>query len=555
MPAAKRSKEPRAIAQDVVAQMQRAWGESPFYQAQLKGPAPDRLLFQPSDPRSPDPAIAEALFKGKISIGAETLDCEGEIERVFDLAKPGPLHTFLHDFSWLRHAGALGERAAHPARTLARAWLERCEKWSPEAWTPYLTGERLTHLCAHGAMLLKGGDALWRSRILSSMARQTRHLARAGHRAATGYERLMTAAGLALAGLCLPGCEDEHERGLELLRRELRLQVRPDGGHVGRNPSEQLAMVVRLQMIAAALEARRKPAPGFLRHVIGRAAANVLFFRAADGLLAVFNGGYEDDAKTVLSVVQSVDPDAAPPGFARHSGFQRLESGRALVIADASTPRAGGRFEGAGSFHFSSGRARIVVNCGNGAHLSPEWGKALRQAAAHSTLSAEPASAFLLSGGAATHRRAEDVRGQLLEIERAFIAGDPESPRYIRRFFLAAGGDNLRGEDQFIAAPPALAGAWRLRFHLHPSVKASLARDRRSVILSLPNREGWRFRTNSPVITLERSVYCGGGGLPAAAEQIVLAPSGLEAGEGSDMIVKWAFRRLDGAWSSEGKGA
>ncbi|GAB4517059.1 MAG: heparinase II/III family protein [Amphiplicatus sp.] len=552
MAASRRGNQARVGGQDLVARVQRVWGESPFYQARLNGPAPDRLYHQPTDPRTPDRALAESLFRGRLAIGAESVDCEGEVERIWDLVvASGPLHSFLHDFSWLRHAGAVGEAGLRPARRLIRAWLDRCERWSPDAWTPYLTGERLTQLCCHAPLALRGEDALWRSRLLSSMARQTRHLARVCHRAETGYERLMTAAGLALAGLCLPGCEEQAERGLELLRRELRLQIRPDGGHISRNPSQQLAIVIRLQMVLKALEARRMPVPGFLRHTVGRMAANALFFRCGDGALAVFNGGYEDDPKSVLAVRQALDDDTVPQGFARHSGFQRLEAARAVVIADVSTGRGPGRFDGAASVHFSSGRGRIVVNCGNGAHLPGEWGRALRQAAAHSTLSSDPPLA-LFSGGAIAHRRAEDIRGQFLEIERRATVETPDCPRHLRRLYLSAGGDDLRGEDVIFHPPEALARAWRIRFHLHPGVKASLARDGRSVILALPAREGWRFRTDAPVLRLEKSVYCGAGGLPAATEQIVLAPDGLEVGDREAIVVKWAFRRLDGAWSAEG---
>lgn len=548
---ARRKNQAVNVAQDVVSRVQRAWGESPFYQAQLKGPAPDRLHFQPVDHRAPDRALGEALLSGKITIGADSVDGEGEIEKIWDLAPPsGQLHSFLHEFSWLRHCEALGEKAEGPARALTRAWLDRNEKWSPEAWEPFLTGERLAHLCCHSALMLRGADALWRSRLLTSMARQTRHLARAGHRTSTGFERLMTSLALSIAGLCLPGCDNEAERGLELLRRELRLQIRPDGGHVSRNPSQQLSIVLRLQMIVKALEARRLPAPGFLKHVIGKAAANVQFFRAGDGHLAVFNGGYEDDSRAVLAALQSIEPDAAPTGFARHTGFQRLEGARALVIGDVGAPTSPRRFESTGSFHFSSGRSRVVVNCGNGAHLPGDWGKVLHQGAAHSTLSAEGsvATSILALGGAVMHRRAEDGRGHLLEIDRSFGGdGRETAARHVRRLYLSAGGDNLRGEDALIDAPEALASAWRLRFHLHPTVRASLARDGRSVILALPNREGWRFRTNCHVLRLEKSVYCGEGALPVATEQIVLAPQAdLERGEVSAMLVKWAFRRLDG---------
>ena len=541
------------VAGDIARRFQRAWGESPFYQSQLKGPAPDRLALKPIDPYGADKALGEGIAAGRLSIGAQSVDCEGEIERLWALAgREGPLYDFLHRFVWLRHLAALGQRGRDPALRLAEAWLADNEKWSPESWEPYTTGERLIHLCCHGQVVIARGDALWRSRILTSMARQTRHLARAGHRAGAAHERLMTAMALTVVALALPGCESEAEKGVELLRRELRLQIRPDGGHISRNPSRQLEIVVRLQMVLKALEARRMPTPGFLRHMIGRAAAHVQLFRSGDGRLAVFNGGYEDDGAALSSALTAVDEAAEPTGFARHSGFQRLEAARSVLIADIGAARGGatatGGFQGGASFHFSSGRSRLVVNCGSGAQLPGEWANALRLAAAHSTLSTEPreAGAGLARGAVITHRRAEDVKGHLLEIERCFGA-EPDAMRHIRRFYLAARGDDLRGEDRIAGASAAMRAGWRLRFHLHPGVKASAARDGRSIILALPNKEGWRFRCNFPNLTIDRSVYCGAGGLPQASEQIVIAPDGLEDDAAGDIVARWSFRRMDAA--------
>ncbi len=540
----------RELTAGVARRMQRAWGESPFYQAQLNGPAPDRLALKPVDPYGPDKALGDAVISGRLTIGAEAVDCEGELEHLWLLAgDAGPLHDFLHRFVWLRHLAALGARGREPAQRLAEAWFVANEKWSPVSWEPYTTGERLIHLCCHGQVVIARGDALWRSRVLTSMARQTRHLARAGHRAGAAHERLMTAMALTVAALALPGCEPEAEKGLELLRRELRLQIRPDGGHVSRNPSRQLELVVRLQMVLKALEARRMPTPGFLRHMIGRAAAHVQLFRAGDGRLAIFNGGFEDDGAALTAALTSVDEAAEPTGFARHSGFQRLEAARSVVIADIGAARGGAAtpsaFQSSASFHFSSGRARIVVNCGSGSQLPGEWAASLRQAAAHSTLSTEPreAGAALFRNALITHRRAEDPRGHLLEIERS-LGGDQEAFKHIRRFYLAVRGDDLRGEDRLVGANAAIRAGWRLRFHLHPGVRASLARDGRSIIVALPNREGWRFRSNCLNLEIARSVYCGGGGLPQSTEQIVIG-GGLESADGGDIVVRWSFRRME----------
>ena len=40
-------------------------GESPFYQSRLRGPAPDRLYYQPDDPRTPDKDFCAELPRRK----------------------------------------------------------------------------------------------------------------------------------------------------------------------------------------------------------------------------------------------------------------------------------------------------------------------------------------------------------------------------------------------------------------------------------------------------------------------------------------------------------
>lgn len=530
---------------DVVSRVRKAWGESPFYQAQLKGPAPDRLLYQPDDPYAPDKTVAQSLLRGRLALGEESVDCEGELEKLWDLpAQDGALNAYLQEFSWLRHLSALGDEGKAPARALMRAWLDRYERWSAESWEPYFVSERLVQLCAHYPLLLSGTDALWRSRVLACMARQTRHLARTAHRSNTGFDRLMTSLGLAVAGYCLPGCEGPAERGLEMARRELRLQLRPDGGHVSRNPSRQLKLALRLQALLKATEARGFQAPGFLRHMGQRTAAMATFFRCADGRLAVFNGGYEDDAKALIAVQNGADADLGPTDFARHSGYHKLTAARALLIVDTAND-AGAGFKSGGSLHFSSARSRILGNCGNGAHRGPAWRKALEQRSAHSALSFEdggPQPSF----GEVSHRRAEAPTGHLLEFERKLAGAQGGEGLYLRRLFLSPNGADLRGEESLAGLTAAELARAMWRFHLHPGLRASLARDRKSVILLLPNKEGWRFKSNCRELALEKSVYCGASGAPAASEQIVIRGGHFETRDPAALSVKWALQRLDG---------
>lgn len=576
-----RNKRHKALSTNggILSKVQQAWGPGPLHKAKLSGPAPDRLYLQPSYPRTPDRILTENFLQGKIQLAGTSVEIQGNLSQLWEqLPKEGEIFDYSHGFSWLQGIALLNREGSdllqnNTVKDIVEGWLDHHENWSPSIWSPALVAERLMHWCCQSDMILKHGDTLWRSRFLNSMAHQARHLAHVAHKAPPGIAALNTAMGLCLAGLCLPACDVALERGQELMRRELRLQVRSDGGHISRNPSNQLELVIRLQMVEKAYLDRGIEVPGHLRLVLGRATSMVQFFRCPDGKLAVFNGGYEDDSSAIIETAKIKDEDAIPFGFARYTQYQRLNAARALLIADVGARLKDTRenavlsnFTGSGSFQFSSGRNRLVVNCGNGDHLGGEWPKAMRQDSAHSGLSFEGNNHKSIFTGETKHHRLEEVSGILLEITKPFHtksasvapAHDSDMPGWQRRLYLAAGGDDLRGEDRLFNIPLKLAALWRFRFHLAPGIKASLARDEQSVILACPNEEGWRFRTNFTGLRLENSVYCGCGGAPLNTEQIVLAPSitehgahqgherGVDMSDSCDIIIKWAFKRLDG---------
>src|SRR5690606_27644877 len=104
-----------------------------------------------------------------------------------------------------------------------------------------------------------------------------------------------------------------------------------------------------------------------------------------------------------------------------------------------------------------------------------------------------------------------------------------------RRLYLAESGEDVRGEDLVEAATPQ---PFTLRFHLHPAVKANLSNDGDAVLLRLPSGGGWRLRADGAALTLEESIYVGGGDA-RRSEQVVLNifPDGAQ-------IVKWAITKV-----------
>jgi len=76
-----------------------------------------------------------------------------------------------------------------------------------------------------------------------------------------------------------------------------------------------------------------------------------------------------------------------------------------------------------------------------------------------------------------------------------------------------------------------------VRFHLHPSVQASLAQDGGAALLRLPSGMFWRLRAAGAEMSLGESIYLGSGEA-RKTQQVVL--SGTVGAEGA--AVRWALR-------------
>jgi uncharacterized heparinase superfamily protein len=122
--------------------------------------------------------------------------------------------------------------------------------------------------------------------------------------------------------------------------------------------------------------------------------------------------------------------------------------------------------------------------------------------------------------------------------------------RHERRLFLDLATDELRGEDRLTPLGDSAAAGQRrfipflTRFHLHPQVRASLARDGKSVLLRAEGDEtGWWLRTDSREVAIETSVYFQDG-LPRRSQQVVLrGQARLDAGA----KVRWKLAAAE-AW-------
>jgi uncharacterized heparinase superfamily protein len=261
----------------------------------------------------------------------------------------------------------------------------------------------------------------------------------------------------------------------------------------------------------------------------------------------------------IASLLARDEVRGQPFAYARHSGYQRITSARTLVIMDCGAPPPDEFSVNAHAsclaFELSAGPHRIVVNCGTAHDVRrATWDSALRATAAHSTLTlADTSTSAILNAGLARDylgprllggvgdvetRRVETAQGWMVEASHdGYIARF--GIRHERQVTLTPQGVALVGTDRLLPKTQARGTGleFAIRFHIHPEVRVSPSQGG-DVLLKLPNGEGWRFRSDAPVV-LEESVYLGGDA-SRRAEQLVLSGTVVD----SPVDVAWIFEHV-----------
>ncbi len=523
------------------------WFNGLFYHHTLGGRRARGLTFAPQESWPGDARRGGAILKDEYVFAGHAETEPAALWRAKSATEDWL--AGLHSFDWLRDLRAVGGAAARRrSRDLVMDWLEHEDRWRPVSWRPDVLAQRLASWLTYAEYLFPVEGGVDAKPFLRSLARQSNHLCRVVGLLDPGVERLIALRGLVYAGVCMGEQARRLPRWLDLLATEVNAQVATDGGHLTRSPAVQFAILRHLVDLRTLLRESGIETPQAIQNAIDRMAPMVRFFRHGDGGLALFNDTNEEENWLIDVVLSRAEARGKPLDEAPHIGFQRMMVNRTLVLMDTGpvAPRGFDAQAHAGtlSFEMSVGRQRLIVNCGAYAGAREDWRKAQRTTAAHSTVTIDDLnSAEILSG------KVIGVRPRLARVTRREADGnlwiDAGIAEYCgisglghrRRLYLSSNGGDLRGEDTLVGKGNR---RFSVRFHLHPSVTASLAQNAESVLLRLGDGGGWRIRATGGVASLQESVYLGMRGEPRRTEQVVISGA-LQGGEAQ---IKWALTKL-----------
>ncbi|MGV1956976.1 heparinase II/III family protein [Agrobacterium sp. 22-214-1] len=476
--------------------------------------APDGLVAAPTDLRAIDPYFAEELLRGRIALAGRVVETGGASP--FQVEYPSAVfEERLHAFSWLRHIRSdKSSEACKRARRIVAEWMVlHGKRLAGTAWSPEIAAQRLIAWLSHSPVVLYEADAGFYRRFLKSLVFHVRYLERIVRHAPDGEARLRIRIALAMASIAMPTRLSRIMRNGMKLAQEMERQILPDGGHVSRNPRVMLDLLLDLLPLRQSYINLGHDLPSGLVPAIDRMFPAIRFFRHQGGDLALFNGATATLANELVSVLRYDETAGRPSKVLPDVNYHRLATDDTVIIVDTGYPGSAelsrNAHSGCLSFEMSCGKNRFIVNSGFPRNAAPEYQRASRSTAAHSTVTLADTSSCRLSRSrllgpimvsGVSHvdsRRETDANGNdvLWASHNGYLQNF--GCYHEREIELNAAGTKIKGRDLLRADASAVKTQLQSvtavsRFHIHPHIQIH-QRDEESVYLEAADGTVWLF--------------------------------------------------------------
>ena len=518
----------------------------PGYALTLRGRPAQGFAASPRDLRPVDPNLGRLLLGGRFTLAGHSLEAPAPED---PWNRPSPTRAFatdLHAFQWLPSLMLQEERGAREALRLTLGWATVFARWSPFAWSPPILSRRVFNLSCAARRMGQVATEAERLKLADLLARQARQLLRPPHSLA---EQATSLTAVAVAGCTLAGMSGVGLRrtALHRLTPALARTVMDDGSHASRSPEAGMELLLDLLTLNDVLGQVSETTSEPVRRTIQRLSRALCLHTLPDGRLITLQGGGPSTAARVAAAHTHDDPvPEAADRSGTVGGISRIRSPLLTIVTDIAGPARGPWSATACAqpmaLEILCGKDRLVTGCGWTPQSLDRQG--LRLPPGHSTLTLGESSVAEPLGGWKAEVMGPRLIGPPLHFEVNHRDGeaavwlevehDGWASRFgllhQRRLYLDQKLDELRAEERLHPSPEhrdaarPIAAPYAVRFQLEPGVQASLARDRRSILLRGHSGRGWWFRTDGPDVAIEPSVHVDEG-LTRRSLQIVVRGS------------------------------
>ena len=520
-----------------------------FYNKKLISHIPDRIYYNPSTYLSASLITMNNDFYNIKDISPEKL-WEKSIKNKLEFDN-------LHSFLWLAKLDR--KKTKKVTKKIVSSWIENFFNYNPSTWKMDIIAKRIIAWSSNTDLTLENSDNAYKDKFFLSFIKQSNFLMRNFNSLQNEIDKITCCAAIILSGIMFGEEYINYKTGTKELEKIIKNFFDENGFPKSRNPEEVFICLKYLILIREWLKEAQISVPDFLNDIIIKCGNCYKFLSCDNKQFPLFNGATEINHKDYDIFLKNLKYKFTVKGY-EAADLIKIKKKKLEFFIDCGNPPqniyARNYQAGCLAFELNSNKQKIICNSGYGKYLLPKVTSLSRSTAAHSTLYINDTSSCIFQKnkliskvyGNTLIKKHKVINKEYFEDKKFYNVsashnGYEKKFGYIhsRKIIIAKDEDKIFGEDKLKKTKEFSNSLWySIRFHIYHNIKIVKTKAGNSILISLPNGEGWILKSETNNINIEKSIFFGNKNKILRNESVSL--SGYILGE--IISIKWMIEKV-----------
>tara|TARA_B100000700_G_C15034916_1_gene852327 strand:+ start:715 stop:2370 length:1656 start_codon:yes stop_codon:yes gene_type:complete len=432
----------------------------------------------------------------------------------------------LHSFFWLTKLNRKNSKTT--THNIIKSWIDLYFNYHPYTWEMEITARRIIAWSSNTDISLENSDRFYKKKFFLSLIKQSNFLLKNLNRLPNESGKIICCSAIILSGMMFKENESSYKEGIRELEKIVKNYFDESGFPKSRNPEDVFVCLKYLILIREWLKEAQRTTPDFLNEIIAKSGNCYKLLCNSNNKLPLFNGATEVDHKDFDTFLKNLKYRFSDKKN-EASDIIKIKKKKFEFFIDCGNPPPNNYCKnyqaGCLSFELISNKQKIICNTGYGKYFSQKLISASRSTAAHSTLYINDTSSCIFQKNRLINEiygnsiiQKHKVISKVYSEDKDFYFISASHNGYEKKFGythersikIFKKNDKIHGQDKLKKTKNVnnLINYF-IRFHIYPDTKIVKTKAGNSVLISLPNGEGWFLECKDNPLNIEKNIFLG----------------------------------------------
>ena len=463
----------------------------------------------------------------------------------------------LHSFLWLAKLDRKNSKTI--TKNIISSWISIFFNYDPDTWNMEITAKRIIAWSSNVDITLEDSDKSYKEKFFLSLVKQSNFLSKNLNNLLYMPSKIICCAAIILSGMIFKENEQNYKIGIKELEKIIKNYFDNAGFPKSRNPEEVFICIKYLILLREWHKESQRPIPDFLNEIITKCGNCYALLSCSNKQFPLFNGSTEINHKDYDIFLKNLKYKFINKNY-EVADLIKVKKNKFEFFIDCGNPPPNvfARYYQAGclAFELISNKQKVISNLGYGKYFSSKISSISQSTAAHSTLYINDTSSCVFQKNQSINR----VYGNSLIHKHRVIKKNYTEDKNFYTIIAAHNGyekkygcihtrsikiskkeDKIFGEDEIKKTNKYSNSLnYFIRFHIYPNSKVVKTIAGNSVLISLPNADGWTLSSETNNFEIDKNIFLGNKSRIINNESISIS------GEIKDeiVLVKWIIEKM-----------